>query len=166
VARVILSKSPMAVMLVTLHLELITQAHYVECMREAQGMEPLFQSLFKYHWLEEAQHAKIDVLELAKMRKDAPAEVVQQAIDDYFEIAGAFAGLLADQGKRDVISLQRATDHEYDAAQRAAIEAAQTKSYVHAFLRSGVTNSIFLEFLAEHFPAALERAHQAAEAMA
>src|SRR5262245_26613599 len=53
VAGVILSKSPMAVTLVTLHLELITQAHYVDCMRDSNEMEPLFQRLFKHHWLEE-----------------------------------------------------------------------------------------------------------------
>ena len=46
VAEVILSKSPMAVTLVTLHLELITQAHYVDCMRDSNELEPLFRSLF------------------------------------------------------------------------------------------------------------------------
>src|SRR4051812_16767030 len=52
-AAFIMSKSPMAVLLVTLHLELATQVHYVACMRDSQDMEPLFQSLFRHHWLEE-----------------------------------------------------------------------------------------------------------------
>lgn len=166
VAQVILSKSPMAVMLVTLHLELITQAHYVECMRDSSEIEPLFQSLFKYHWLEEAQHAKIDVLELVKLRKDATAEQVQRAIDDYFAIAGAFADLLANQAKLDVVSLERAIGRTLSESERTAVETAQRKSYHRAFLRSGVTNSVFLEFLAEHFPAALAPAAEAAAAFA
>ena len=45
VAQFVLSKSPMGVLLVTLHLELITQAHYVESMQDSRDMEPLFQRM-------------------------------------------------------------------------------------------------------------------------
>ena len=34
VAGVVLSKTPIAVMLVTLHLEIMTQAHYIECVKD------------------------------------------------------------------------------------------------------------------------------------
>jgi hypothetical protein len=166
VAQVILAKSPMAVTLVTLHLEIITQAHYVDCMRDRGEMEPLFQSLFKYHWIEESQHAKLDALEILKLRRTASPEVVQQAIDDYFAIAGAFAGLLAAQAKLDVSSLERAVGRTFSADERTAIEDAQKRSYNRAFLWSGVTNTMFLEFLAEYFPNALAGAAQAAEAFA
>jgi hypothetical protein len=166
VAAVIMSKSPMAVTLVTLHLELITQSHYVDCMRENREMEPLFRSLFKHHWMEEAQHAKLDVLELTKLIRDASPEQIQQTIDDYFAIAEAFAVLLAQQAKLDVASLERAVHRTFSESERAEIARAQTRSYHRAFLRSGVTNSAFLEFLAEHFPAALSGAAKAAEAFA
>jgi hypothetical protein len=156
----------MAVTLVTLHLELITQAHYVESMRDNPDMDPLFKSLFKHHWLEEAQHAKLDALELIKLRRGATAEQVQQTIDDYFDIAGAFAGLLAQQAKLDVVSLERAVERTYSAEEREEIEAAMRWSYNRAFLWSGVTNTLFLEFLAEHYPGALDRAAQAAQAFA
>jgi hypothetical protein len=166
VAEAILSKSPMAVTLVTLHLELITQAHYVDCIRDGGDLEPLFRSLFKHHWLEESQHAKIDVLEILKLRAAAAPAQVQQAIDDYFAIASAFAGLLAEQGKLDVASLERAIGRTLPPAERAAVEKAQIRSYQRAFLWSGVTNTLFLEFLAENFPGALAGAAQAAEAFA
>jgi hypothetical protein len=166
VAAVILAKSPMAVTLVTLHLELITQAHYVDCMRESGELEPLFRSLFKHHWMEEAQHAKLDVLELTKLLHSATPAQVQQTIDDYFAIAAAFAGLLAQQAKLDVKSLERALGRTFSVTERETIEKAQTRSYHRAFLWSGVTNTIFLEFLAEHFPAALPGAAKAAEAFA
>lgn len=166
VAQVILSKSPLAVTLVTLHLEIITQAHYVDCMRDRDDLEPLFQSLFKYHWLEEAQHAKLDALEIVKIRREASPEAVQEAIDDYFGIAGAFAELLAAQANLDVNSLERATDRAFSVPEREAIAAAQRRSYNRAFLWSGVTNTLFLEFLAEHFPNALAGAAQAAQVFA
>lgn len=166
VAQFILSKSPMGVLLVTLHLEIITQAHYVDCMRERGDVDPLFQSLFKYHWIEEAQHAKLDALEIAKLRSGASPEAVQQTIDDYFGIAGAFAELLAGQAKLDIVSLERAIGRELPANDRNAVEEAQRRSYHRAFLGSGVTNAVFLEFLAEHFPNALPGAAKAAEAFA
>jgi hypothetical protein len=166
VAQVILSKSPLAVTLVTLHLEIITQAHYVDCMRDRDDIDPLFQSLFKYHWIEESQHAKLDALEIVKLREYASPEAVQQAIDDYFAIAGAFAELLGAQAKLDINSLERATGRTYSAEERSAIEDAQRRSYNRAFLWSGVTNTLFLEFLAEHFPNALEGAAKAAEVFA
>jgi hypothetical protein len=166
VAEIILSKSPMAVVLVTLHLEIITQAHYVESMRDNKDIEPLFASLFRHHWMEESQHAKLDVLELIKLRRDADAAQVQTAIDDYFAIAGAFAGLLANQAKLDVTSLERAVGRTFTDDERVGIEAAQRRAYHRAFLYDGVTNTLFLEFLAENFPAALEGASAAARAFA
>ena len=166
VAQFILGKSPLAVTLVTLHLEIVTQSHYVDCMRDSAEIEPLFKSLFKFHWMEEAQHAKLDGLEIVKLKSTASPQMVEQCITDYFDIANAFAGLLANQAKLDVPSLERATGKKLAPDEAAAVEAAQGRSYVHAFLRSGVTNASFLEFVAEHFPTALERMGKAAEAMA
>jgi len=166
VASFILSKTPMAVVLVTLHLEIITQTHYVDSMRESKQLEPLFVSLFRNHWVEEAQHAKLDALELIKLRRDADDAMVQRAITDYFAIAEAFAGLLASQAKLDVTSLERAVQRTFSEEERTEIEAAQRRAYHRAFLYDGVTNPQFLEFLAEHFPGALEGVQAAAQAFA
>jgi hypothetical protein len=166
VARVILARSPMAVLLVTLHLELITQSHFVDCIQDSGELDPLFQSLFRRHWVEEAQHAKLDAMEIVKLRREADAAAVQTTIDDYFAIAGAFAGLLEAQAKLDVSSLARATGRTFSSEQVTAIEERQRRSYHRTFLRSGVTNAQFVEFLGEHFPAALAGARQAAVAYA
>lgn len=166
VAEVILSKSPMAVLLVTLHLEIITQTHFVDSMRESDEIEPLFKSLFRYHWMEEAQHAKLDVLELKKLCDGASEAQIQTAIDDYFDICGAFGGLLAQQAKLDVVSLARATNRTFTAAELDEIERAQRRSYHRAFLYDGLVSPQFIEFLREHFPQAVERAASVAEAYA
>src|SRR5262249_14172011 len=42
VAELILSKAPMAVLLTTLHLELVTQQHYADGYREGHALDPLF----------------------------------------------------------------------------------------------------------------------------
>jgi hypothetical protein len=166
VAHMILGKVPMAVLLVTLHIEIITQAHFIDCMRDDKEIEPHFANLFKHHWLEEAQHAQLDALQLIHLRRSATPGMVEQTIDEYFEVTRAFGEVLAAQGKLDVGNLERATGRTFTEEQRAALEVAQRKSYQYTFLRSGFTNSSFLEFLAEHFPAAIPGAATAAAALA
>ncbi len=129
-------------------------------MRDNDEIEPLFAALFKYHWVEEAQHAKLDALELQKLRPDASEEQVQKAIDDYFDIITAFAGLLAAQAKLDIGSFERALQRTFSEEERTAIENAQRRAYPRAFLYDGLVNSQFLEFVGPLFPAALERAKQ------
>ena len=151
VAEVILSKTPMAVMLTTLHLELVTQQHYVEGYRETEvkGLDPFFASLLKHHWLEEAQHAKIDALELGKLAEGAPAAQIDKAIDDYIGILDAFSGLLAQQGQLDVVSLERATGRSFDDAQTKAIAEHQARAYRRALIVMGLDNTMFTKYLAQ-----------------
>ncbi|MBL9040313.1 MAG: diiron oxygenase [Myxococcales bacterium] len=152
VAGYILSKSPMAVLLVTLHLEILTQAHYVDAMKDDAEIDPLFVSLFRHHWMEEAQHAKLDALELEKLREGASPEQIAQAEQEYAEIIAAFAGLLGRQAVLDVTSLEMALGKTFDPQVREQIQQAQSLSYRRAFLWYGLTNPVFLEYLTERFP--------------
>lgn len=162
-ATVILGKSPMAVLLITLHIELVTQAHYVGCIRDSENTDGLFRNLFKYHWIEEAQHAKLDILELVKLHAFADEKQIQSAIDDYFSILATFNELFAAQAKLDAQSFERAVGRAFSSAELNAIEASQHKSYRRIFLRDALTHTLFLEFLAEYFPNALKRVATSAE---
>ena len=147
VAEVILSKVPMAVLLVTLHLELVTQQHYVQCFRPGEDkLDPLFASLLKNHWIEEAQHAKIDALELQKLASHAAPAQVAAAVDDYLGILEAFAGLLGSQAKLDVESLERAVGRTFTEEERAAVEAAQARAYRRVFITLGIENPAFAKY--------------------
>lgn len=161
-AAVILGKSPMGVLLITLHIELLTQAHYVGCMRDVDSIEPLFKNLFKYHWLEEAQHAKLDALELKKLHAYASPAQIQTAIDDYFDILDALDDVFSRQAALDVITIERALSRSFSVQEQKAIEAIQHKTYRRIFIKDGLTHTVFLEFLGEYFRAALERASKRA----
>lgn len=147
VAGVILSKSPLAVMLVTLHLEIMTQSHYVESVREDHRIDPLFSSLLKNHWLEEAQHARIDALETMKLARQSTPQQVQQAFEEYLGLIDAFDGLLAAQAKMDVGNLDRA--NVGDRLDAAAIEAAQHAAYRNTFLVLGMRNRQFIDYITQ-----------------
>lgn len=154
VAGVILSKDPLAVMLVTLHLELMTQQHYTESVRDDADIDPLFSSMLRHHWLEEAQHARIDALEVAKLAREASPEQIAKAFDDYVELIGAFDGLLGMQAKMDVENLRRATGNDFDAA---AVEAAQLVAYRNTFLLMGMRNRQFVDYASKVSPAGAQK---------
>src|SRR5262245_37475303 len=63
VARAVLAKNTGAVLLLTSAIEWLTQRHYLDCFKEDGALDPFTRHLFKSHWLEEAQHARMDHLE-------------------------------------------------------------------------------------------------------
>ena len=58
----VLRHDPLAVGLLILMIEWMTQQHYLGSVRDDGDLDPLFKSLLKHHWMEEAQHAKLDTL--------------------------------------------------------------------------------------------------------
>ncbi len=163
VANVILSKSPIAVMLVTLHLEIMTQAHYVECVKDDTQLDPFFVNLLRYHWMEESQHARIDALELDKLLEAAPPAAIETAIDDYIGLIGAFDGLLKSQAEMDVKSIASATGRTFTDAEVAKLIDAQHRGYRHTFLVYGMTHATFLESLAKISKEAVTRVNHKAQ---
>jgi hypothetical protein len=134
VAGIILAKSPLAVTTVTLQLELITQEHYLESIRENKDLDPFFCKLLKYHWMEESQHARIDVLELHKMAEASHGNARARALADYLEITHALDGLLEEQAVMDERSLSSALGRTFSADESARLQASQHANYRHAFL--------------------------------
>src|SRR5262245_47813456 len=63
VAKFVLSKNLGAVLLLTACIEFFTQLHYTTAFQDNEGLDPLTKHIFKSHWLEESQHARIDRLE-------------------------------------------------------------------------------------------------------
>src|SRR5215510_545928 len=109
IAEAILSKHPLAVALVILHIEWMTQRHYLDSIVENEGLDPQFKSLLKHHWKEESQHAKLDTLMAQAIYDACSDEERAKAIDGYLEIGGMIDSGLMQQVKFDFESLQRAT---------------------------------------------------------
>lgn len=148
VAQIILAKSPLAVLLITYHIELMTQQHYVDCIRDQSAqLDPLFGQLLKYHWLEEAQHAKIDHLEIYKLTQEASAAFISQAMDDYIDILSALDELVKQQASMDCQSLQQAVGREFSPAELTDFMLNQHQSYRKDFVLAGVQNASFKQVL-------------------
>ncbi len=168
IAAAILNHSRLGVFLTTLHIEWFTQKHYVESVKDntKEGLDPLFCSLLKHHWMEESQHAKLDTLVVDKLASALEPQKIEVAIDDYMEIGKMLDGGLAAQRKLDIESLQKATGRTFTAEEKAEIDRAQTKAYRWTFLLSGMTHPNFDKSLRELSAQGHERVGQLARAIA
>lgn len=165
VAGVIMSKSPLAVMMITLHLEIMTQSHYTESVRKDASIDPLFASLLKHHWLEEAQHARIDALELDKLADMATPAMIDKAFADYLELIDAVDGLLAKQAGMDVESFAKVTGRELDEDEARRITEGQHQAYQNSLLIMGMTHKLFTDVLAKLSPEGARRVAEKAESL-
>lgn len=153
----ILRHDPLSVALAVLHIEWMTQAHYVESVRDDGGLDPLFQSLLKHHWMEEAQHAKIDTLMVEALAEGRDAAAIDRAIDEYLEIGMFLDGGCKGQAALNLAAFEEAAGHELDEADREGFLAVQHQALRRTYLGSGMTHPKFRATLGEVSPAALAR---------
>lgn len=152
VAGFILEKSPIGYMLLTLHIELMTQQHFTQCVKGNQDLDPFFASLLRNHWLEESQHAKIDALELEKVLEYSTPEMVAQGVEDYLAILEAFKGVLLEQATMDVASLRTATGREFTEEQATQLCQSVHRAYLKTFVIYGMENLQFKKIVTTMSP--------------
>ncbi|MBD2106759.1 hypothetical protein [Nodosilinea sp. FACHB-13] len=144
IAGFVLSHSPLGVALVTLHIEWMTQRHFLESVRHQQdALDPQFCSLLKHHWQEEAQHARLDTLMVESMAQTMDAKGIATAIDDYIAIIRYLDQGFKAQVQLDIASLERVTGRTFSASERDEMQRIQERSYQNAFLIAGMTHPSF-----------------------
>ncbi len=148
VASVVLGKSTWAVLALTCHIELFTQAHYRESIQPNPALSPLFKDVFLHHWLEESQHAILDELEWRRAdAKLTPAER-DRAVDDFIALVGAVDSLLQAQSAADVAYFVAVgTGRRFDDAQIEGIRASVLRAYRWQYIITGAQHPRFGEIL-------------------
>jgi hypothetical protein len=145
VARAVLSKQTGAVLLLTAAIEWFTQLHYLSSFKDNEALDPFTRHIFKSHWLEESQHARMDHLETLRAFTDIADENRQMAIEDLIELVGALDGLLQQQTGLDVDNLERYLDRPLGASVRGEVYARVLDAKRYTFIESGITHPNFLE---------------------
>lgn len=164
VADAVLAHDPLAVALAILHIEWMTQAHYVESVKDDHDLDPQFKSLLKHHWMEEAQHAKLDTLMVEALAEGRSAGEIARAVEEYLEIVSFLDAGLAQQVAFDATAFTQATGRALDAAEEAAFRAAQHRAQRWTFLGSGMAHPNFLATLGRLSADARARVEDAAPA--
>lgn len=145
VAAFVLGKSTWAVLALTCHIELFTQAHYRASIGVAEDLSSLYKDVFLFHWKEESQHAILDELEW--MREDEKLTDTQRdaAVDDLIALVVGVDGMLQAQATADAAYFMDTTT--IDAARAAEVEATFLKAYRWQYIVSGVMEPRFQKVL-------------------
>jgi hypothetical protein len=149
VAQVVRSKSRLGVLLLTTVIEWFVQLHYTEHVLDEADLDGLFRDLLKYHWLDEAQHAKIDTLLVYETIENLPMAERERAVDEVLELGGAIDGLLLQQIGMNVDALERATGRQFSAEEREEIVAKTQRAWRWTFLVSGLRHPNVVRLVAD-----------------
>jgi hypothetical protein len=163
ICRAILGHGPLAVTIAILGLEWMSQGHYLGSVKDDQDLDPQFKSLLKYHWIEEAQHAKLDGLVLKSIAQRSSAQDITNAIGEYFDIGAFLDGGFKQQAELDLNSLERAIGRTLSEDERRQFLEVQHQAMRWTFLGSAMGNRNFLAALASVSDEMAARVAQAAK---
>ena len=160
IGKAVLSHDPLAVGLVILMIEWMTQQHYLGSIRDDGDLDPLFKSLMKHHWIEEAQHAKLDTLIVDALAENRDEAGISHAIDEFFEIGAFLDEGLKTQAAFNLDALELAIGRKIE--DRDALLAQQHQAARWTYIGSGMVHERFQETLKAMSPAAAARIAEAA----
>ena len=153
IADAVLAHDPLAVALLILHIEWMSQRHYVDSIHDNRDLDPQFKSLLKFHWMEESQHAKLDTLMIEALVENRDAAAIDAAVDGYLALGGMIDGALKQQATFDLEALTAATGRRFDGATAEAIITQQHQAQRWTFIGSGMTHPNFMGTLHNIAPA-------------
>jgi len=166
ICRAILSHAPVAVAITILGLEWMSQGHYLQSIKDDHDLDPQFKNLLKHHWIEEAQHAKLDALLLEQLARELSPQAAEAALQEYFEIGSFLDAGLQQQATFDLESLEKAVGRVLAPAERQRFLQVQHAALRWTFLGTAMLNPNFLAALSAVSGAAARRVEQAGSAFA
>jgi hypothetical protein len=147
VARAVLAKCTWAVLALTCHIELFTQAHYRQSIEPDAELSEVWKDVFLYHWKEESQHAILDELEWKREDAKLTAEQRDRAVTELIELVGAVDGILQVQAAADTDYFLRICGRPLDAAQSKRLRDTMLAAYRWQYIASGVQDERFQKIL-------------------
>jgi hypothetical protein len=143
VARAVLGKSTWAVLALTCNIELFTQAHYQQSIDPQPDLSPLWKDVFKYHWVEEVQHAMLDELEWVRENARLTLRQKEQAVTDLIDLVAAVDGILQAQSEADATYFVRIAGRPFSPDEATGIRTLLLRAYRWQFIVSGVQHPHF-----------------------
>jgi hypothetical protein len=147
VAAAVLSKSSWAVLALTLHIELFTQVHYRESIRDDADLSELYKDVFFFHWKEECQHAIMDELEWRRLDAGISAEARDAAVDELIALVGAVDAIVQAQAAADGDYFARTCGRQLSAPEARMMQQAMLEAYRLQYILSGARHPHFASTL-------------------
>jgi P-aminobenzoate N-oxygenase AurF len=133
----VLRRSSWAVLGLTCFVEILTQAHYVQSIRDDDELSPLFKDVFYFHWVEEVQHATLDEMEWQRVHDAMTPQAIDAAVTDLIELMHLLDSILQAQASADGDYFSSCTGVYLDREQSNAVKSCLLKAYRLQFIVSG-----------------------------
>jgi hypothetical protein len=153
IAKAVLAHEPLSVALLVLQVEWMTQSH-LDSVHDNRVPDPLFRSLLKHHWMEEAQHAKLDTLMVEALAEDRSVADLVRATEGYLMIGGMFDAALKTQTEFDLDTFEQAIGRRLGPADRTMFITQQHQANRWTYLGSGMVHPKFVRMLGSMCPEA------------
>ena len=123
--------------------------HDLSGFKDAGDLDPFTKRIFKFHWLEESQHAKMDHLEAVRVFGKMDDAERDAAIDDLIELVVAVDGLIQKQTDLDVRNFAKYAGRVLTDEENQTLHDSVLKAKRYTFIESGVTHPNFLALFGE-----------------
>ena len=147
VAQAVLAKSNWAVLALTLHIELFSQAHYRASIDPDSTLSDLWRDVFRFHWIEESQHAILDELEWRREHAQADAAARDRGVDELIELIAAVDAIVQAQAAADSDYFVQHVGRTLSEAEAQAVRDTVLKAYRWQYIVSGAQEPRFMTAL-------------------
>jgi hypothetical protein len=148
VAMAVLQKSTWGVLALTCHIEIFTQVHYKQSIGSDTTLSPLYKDVFRFHWLEECQHATLDELEWQRIHAACSEDEIAQGVDDLIDLVLAVDGILQNQAHADTHYFLENCEASLEQEDMDTINDTMLRAYRWQYIVSGVQVERFQKALA------------------
>jgi hypothetical protein len=131
------------VLALTCHIELFTQQHYQQSIEPQDDLSPLWKDVFRFHWMEEVQHAILDEIEWQREHARLTMGQKEQAVDDLIGLVGAVDGILQTQSAADAEYFVAIAGRRFTGEEETGIRALLLRAYRWQYIVSGVQHPHF-----------------------
>jgi hypothetical protein len=149
VAALVLGKSTWAVLALTCHIELFTEAHYRQSIEPEEDLSELYKDVFLFHWREESQHVILSELEWRREDANLAAPARDQAVEDLIDLVFAVDGMLQVQAASDTDYFFSTCGRSFTAREKERIREVVLKAYRWQYIVSGVEDPRFAGILGD-----------------
>jgi hypothetical protein len=122
-----------------------SQRHYVESVRDhpGEGSDPLYVDILQYHWIEENQHTKTDVLEIEQLARAMNPDELSQAFDHIQGLGSLVDATFVGQVEQELATFQSVTGRRLADLETTALREALTQSLRAIFAEVALTHPNF-----------------------
>lgn len=147
VAAGVLAQPTWSVLALTFVIELVTQVHYKQSIAPDARICALFKDVFRFHWMEESQHAILDELEWLAEDRRLDARQREAGVTGLIALVGAVDGMLQQQSDADATYFLAHAGRSFDPVEERTVRTTLLAAYRYQYILSGVQETRFPEVL-------------------